>query len=294
MDGCAVRLVQGRRDQKTVYSEAPWEIADAWGRGGADRIHLVDLDAAFDGSSRNGEAVRRMVRATDCPTELGGGIRTVDDAARALEEWGVGRVIAGTAAARDPTTVEAMLDRFGPERVIVGIDARDGIAKVSGWVEGEGLRADDLGRAMRALGILTCVFTDIAKDGMLQGPNLAATAAFADATDLATIVSGGISGLDDLRAILDLAHPGIEGVIVGKALVRRSVRGPRGRRDPARSRDVNASLRANLLPDVRRVVVKVGTRLLTHEGGGLAPAQLERVVDQIVALRSGATGRWCW
>jgi len=218
IDGCAVRLVQGRRDRKTVYSESPWEIADAWGRGGADRIHLVDLDAAFDGNSRNGEAVRRMVRATDCPTELGGGIRTVDDAARALEEWGVGRVIAGTVAARDPTTVEAMLDRFGPERVIVGIDARDGIAKVSGWVEGEGLRADDLGRAMRALGALTCVFTDIAKDGMLQGPNLAATTAFADATDLATIVSGGISSLDDLRAVMELAHPGIEGVIVGKAL----------------------------------------------------------------------------
>jgi len=218
MDGCAVRLVQGRRDRKTVYSEAPWEIADAWGRGGADRIHLVDLDAAFEGNSGNGEAVRRMVRATDCPTELGGGIRTVDDAARALEEWGVGRVIAGTVAARDPAIVEAMLDRFGPDRVIVGIDARDGIAKVSGWVEGEGLRADDLGRAMRAMGILTCVFTDIAKDGMLQGPNLAATAAFAEATDLATIVSGGISALDDLRSVVDLAHPGLEGVIVGKAL----------------------------------------------------------------------------
>jgi phosphoribosylformimino-5-aminoimidazole carboxamide ribotide isomerase len=149
---------------------------------------------------------------------LGGGIRTVDDAARALEDWGVGRVIVGTVAAKDPSVVESMLDRFGPERVIVGIDARDGIAKVSGWVEGEGLRADDLGCAMRALGVLTCVFTDISKDGMLLGPNLPATAAFAEATNLATIVSGGISCLDDLRAIAKLGHPGIEGVIVGKAL----------------------------------------------------------------------------
>jgi phosphoribosylformimino-5-aminoimidazole carboxamide ribotide isomerase len=218
MDGCAVRLVQGRKDQKTVYSESPWEIAEAWAAGGADRIHLVDLDAAFEGTARNGEAVRRMVKATTCPTELGGGIRTVDDAARALEDWGVGRVIVGTVAARDPSVVESMLDRFGSERVIVGIDARDGIAKVSGWVEGEGLRADDLGSAMRALGVLTCVFTDISKDGMLQGPNLAATVAFAQATNLATIVSGGISSLQDLKAIAELAHPGIEGVIVGKAL----------------------------------------------------------------------------
>lgn len=218
MDGCAVRLVQGRKDQKTVYSDSPWEIAKAWAEGGADRIHLVDLDAAFEGASRNGDSVRRMVRAATCPTELGGGIRTVDDAARALEDWGVGRVIVGTAAARDPGVVESMLDRFGPERVIVGIDARDGIAKVSGWVEGEGLRATDLGSAMRALGVLTCVFTDISKDGMLQGPNLPATAAFAQATGLAAIVSGGISSLEDLEAVAKLAHPGIEGVIVGKAL----------------------------------------------------------------------------
>jgi phosphoribosylformimino-5-aminoimidazole carboxamide ribotide isomerase len=130
----------------------------------------------------------------------------------------VDRVIVGTVAARDPTVVESMLDRFGPDRVVVGIDARDGIAKISGWVEGEGLRADDLGSAMRALGVLTCIFTDISKDGMLQGPNLPATASFAEATDLSTIVSGGISSLDDLRAIANLAHPGIEGVIVGKAL----------------------------------------------------------------------------
>jgi len=218
MDGCAVRLVQGRKDQKTVYSDAPWEIAAKWSEGGADRIHLVDLDAAFEGSAKNGEAVRRMVEAAKCPTELGGGIRTVDDAARALEEWGVGRVIAGTVAAKDPLVVEAMLKRFGPERVIVGIDCRDGVVKVSGWVEGEGLKAHDLGRAMKALGVVSCVFTDISRDGMLQGPNLESTAAFAAATGLSTIVSGGISSLADLDAIHALAHPGIEGVIVGKAL----------------------------------------------------------------------------
>lgn len=218
MDGCAVRLVQGRKDQKTVYSDAPWEIAAKWAESGADRIHLVDLDAAFEGSAKNGAAVRRMVEAANCPTELGGGIRTVDDAARALEEWGVGRVIAGTVAAKDPTVVEAMLKRFGPERVIVGIDCRDGIVKVSGWVEGEGLKAHDLGRAMRALGVRSCVFTDISRDGMLQGPDLPSTAEFAAATGLGTIVSGGISSLDDLRAARALAAPGIEGVIVGKAL----------------------------------------------------------------------------
>lgn len=218
MDGCAVRLVQGRKDQKTVYSDAPWEIAEKWAASGADRIHLVDLDAAFEGSAKNGEAVKRMVRAISCPTELGGGIRTVDDAARALEEWGVSRVIAGTVAVKDPSVVVAMLDRFGPDRVIVGIDARDGVVKVSGWEEGSGVDAIVLGKAMRAIGIVSCVFTDISKDGMLQGPNLAATLAFAEATQLQAIVSGGISSLDDLRAAHQANHPGLEGVIVGKAL----------------------------------------------------------------------------
>jgi phosphoribosylformimino-5-aminoimidazole carboxamide ribotide isomerase len=218
MDGCAVRLVQGRKDQKTIYSKAPWEIAAKWAASGADRIHLVDLDAAFEGSARNGDAVKRMVQAIDCPTELGGGIRSVDDAVRALEEWGVSRVIAGTVAVKDPSVVAAMLDRFGPERVIVGIDARDGMVKVSGWEEGSGVDAIALGQAMRALGIVSCVFTDISKDGMLQGPNLQATLAFAEATGLQTIVSGGISCLDDLRAAHDANHAGLEGVIVGKAL----------------------------------------------------------------------------
>lgn len=218
MDGCAVRLVQGRKDQKTVYSNAPWEIAEKWAASGADRIHLVDLDAAFEGSAKNGEAVKRIVQAVSCPTELGGGIRSVDDAARALEEWGVSRVIAGTVAVKDPSVVADMLDRFGPERVIVGIDARDGVVKVSGWEEGSGVDAIVLGKAMRAIGIVSCVFTDISKDGMLQGPNLAATLAFAEATGLQTIVSGGISCLDDLRAAHLANHPGLEGVIVGKAL----------------------------------------------------------------------------
>ena len=226
MEGCAVRLVQGRKDQKTVYSNAPWEIAAQWARSGADRIHLVDLDAAFEGSAKNGEAVKRMVAAVNCPTELGGGIRSVDDAARALEEWGVSRVIAGTVAVKDPAVVAAMLERFGAERVIVGIDARDGVVKVSGWEEGSGMDAIVLGRAMRALGVVSCVFTDISKDGMLQGPNLAATTAFAEATGLQTIVSGGISSLDDLRACRAADHAGLEGVIVGKALFDRRFEAP--------------------------------------------------------------------
>ena len=218
MDGCAVRLVQGLKTQKTVYSLAPWEIAERWAASGADRIHLVDLDAAIEGSAKNGQTVKQMVEAVSCPTELGGGIRSIDDATRALEEWGVSRVIAGTIAVKDPTVVEAMLKRFGPDRVIVGIDARDGIVKVSGWEEGSGMDAVLLGKAMRALGIVSCVFTDISKDGMLQGPNLPATLAFAEATGLQTIVSGGISCLEDLRAAHRLNHAGLEGVIVGKAL----------------------------------------------------------------------------
>ncbi len=127
-------------------------------------------------------------------------------------------MIAGTVAVKDPSVVAAMLDRFGPDQIIVGIDARDGIVKVSGWEEGSGVDAIVLGQAMRALGIVSCVFTDISKDGMLQGPNLAATTAFAEATGLQTIVSGGISSLEDLRVAHAANHPGLEGVIVGKAL----------------------------------------------------------------------------
>lgn len=218
MEACAVRLYQGKRDQKTVYSQAPWEIAASWREGGADRIHLVDLDAAFDGSSQNALAIKRIVQEAKCPTELGGGIRDMDSAARVLEEWGVDRIIVGTVAAKDPKIVEAMLARWGAERVIVGIDARDGEVKVSGWVDGAKLQAQDLGRGMRALGITTCVYTDISRDGTLTGPNLPQTTAFAEGTGLGTIVSGGISGLEDLRAIRQAAHPGIAGVIVGKAL----------------------------------------------------------------------------
>lgn len=218
MEACAVRLFQGKRDQKTIYSAAPWEIAAAWREGGADRIHLVDLDAAFDGSSQNALAIRRIVAEAKCPTELGGGIRDLDSAARALEDWGVDRIIVGTVAAKNPAVVEAMLARFGNERVIVGIDARDGEVKVSGWVDGAKLQATDLGRGMRALGITTCVYTDISRDGTLTGPNLPQTATFARETELGTIVSGGISGLSDLEAIAAAAHPGIVGVIVGKAL----------------------------------------------------------------------------
>ena len=150
--------------------------------------------------------------------ELGGGICDMDLVVCVFEEWGVDCIIVGIVVVKDSKVVEAMLARWGAECVIVGINARDGEVKIAGWVDGAKLQAQDLGRGMKALGITTCVYTDISRDGTLTGPNLPQTTAFAEGTGLGTIVSGGISGLEDLKAIRQAAHPGIAGVIVGKAL----------------------------------------------------------------------------
>jgi len=216
-DGRCVRLLQGRMEDETVYGDDPPAMAQRWQDEGADWLHIVDLNGAFEGRGVNDDAVRRIVEAVDMNTELGGGIR---DLARieTLLGMGLSRVIIGTAAVEQPEMVREAVARFGAERIVVGIDARDGIAKTRGWAADGGLSAVELGRSMRELGVVRTVYTDISRDGMLTGPNVEETARMARETGLKVIASGGVSKIDDIAALKCHEADGIEAVITGKAI----------------------------------------------------------------------------
>jgi phosphoribosylformimino-5-aminoimidazole carboxamide ribotide isomerase len=216
-DGRCVRLLQGRMEDETVYSDTPWKMALRWRNEGAEILHIVDLNGAFEGRGVNDEAVREIVRRVDMLTELGGGIR---DMARIefLLEMGVGRVILGTASVENPALVRAAVDRHGPEKILVGIDARNGMASTRGWVSDGGRPAAELGLETKALGVGRIVYTDISRDGMLSGPNIGETGRMARETGLKVIASGGVSSLDDIRAVKTLESLGVDSVITGKAI----------------------------------------------------------------------------
>jgi phosphoribosylformimino-5-aminoimidazole carboxamide ribotide isomerase len=216
MDGQAVRLRQGRADLKTVYSDDPVAVAREWAARGGDWLHTVDLDAAFSGRSRNLDVVRRMVEAAGIPVQMGGGMRDERAIGDALEA-GVARIVIGTRAAESPGFVEGAVRRFGGARIAVGIDARDGFVAVKGWTEATGLRALDFAAQVASLGVSAIIYTDIATDGMLQGPNFAAMEeAVTAAAGCGVIASGGVSSARDL--VLLERIPGLSGAIIGKAL----------------------------------------------------------------------------
>ena len=212
MNGKAVRLRQGKRDDVTIYGD-PVEVALRWKALGAQWLHLVDLDAAFDGASTSLPLISRVVEAFGGKVELGGGIRTLEDAARRIDA-GVLRVIIGTAAAENPAMVEASCARW-PGQIAVGIDAKNGIVATRGWVESAGMTATELALRMKEFGVRDIIYTDVSRDGMMQGPNVTATAALVQATGMDIIGSGGVSRLDDLAALRDA---GCAGAILGKAL----------------------------------------------------------------------------
>lgn len=216
-DGKCVRLLQGRMEDATVYGDNPGEMALRWQREGADILHIVDLNGAFEGRGVNDDAVREIVRRVDMLTELGGGIR---DLARidTLLSLGIGRVILGTVAVENPDLVRAALDKYGPERVVVGIDAKSGIAATRGWAADGGRSAVDLGREMKSMGVERIVYTDIARDGMLTGPNIPETERMARETGLRVIASGGVSSLADIQALKRIEGSGVDSVITGKAI----------------------------------------------------------------------------
>lgn len=213
-DGLCVRLQQGRADRSSVVAENAVETALRWQEAGARLLHMVDLDGAFDGKPRNLAVIAEVAKALSIPVQMGGGIRSLDGV-RAVLEAGVHRVILGTVAVEQPSLVGDAVEEFG-ERILVGIDARDGKVAVRGWVQGTELEAMDLGEQVRDKGVTEIVFTDIARDGMLTGPNLESLARIAAIPGLSIIAAGGVSSLSDLLAIRDI--PGVSGAIVGKAL----------------------------------------------------------------------------
>lgn len=215
MDGQVVRLRQGKASEKTVYSDDPAAFAKKWVQEGGDFLHIVDLDAAFSGVSQNLESVRAIAAAAGVPCELGGGMRSEEAIARAFES-GVARVVIGTRAAESVDFVAAMAAKFGGERIAVGIDARNGEVSVKGWTQGSGVKASDLARQVEAAGAGTIIYTDIATDGMLTGPNFAEMENLLGQLKCQLIASGGVSCAEDVLRLNRM--PGLYGTIMGKAL----------------------------------------------------------------------------
>ncbi len=212
LGGRAVRLEEGKRERATVFHDRPAELVGELARGGADRLHVVDLDGAF-GEPRQLDLLAAIVRASPIPVEVGGGLR--DRAAvDAILSLGAAFAVLGTAAVRDPRLVEQVCRAY-PGRNIVAVDARDGVVAIDGWTASGGVTAAELAARAAGWGAAAVLYTDVARDGLGGGPNVAATAALARAAGIEVIASGGVSSLDDLRALRDA---GIPAVVVGRAL----------------------------------------------------------------------------
>ncbi len=212
MDGKAVRLRQGRRDDVTVFGD-PVELAKKWRDMGADCLHIVDLDAAFDGSTRALSLLESMVRAFGGMVELGGGLRSVEDVEKRVN-IGVSACILGSIACEKPEIVQQACERF-PGQIVVGIDAKKGMAAVHGWVDVTEKRAVDLALEMKEFGVRRIIYTDIARDGMMQGPNFEEVRRMVTETGMDITGSGGVGRLED---VLTLQRLGCEGAILGRAL----------------------------------------------------------------------------
>lgn len=215
--GKCVRLVQGRMDAETVFSDDPVAVALRWQSKGARLIHIVDLDGAFTGSPKNLDIIQKIVDILDIPVEMGGGIRdqkTIDSVFQA----GVQRAILGTSALKNPDFAKSLCQEYG-NRIAVGIDAKDGMVAIHGWTKVEKKAAVDFSVEMEEAGVETIIYTDIKSDGMLSGPNIEATKMVAQSVQHTKIIaSGGVSSLRDIRELKKLEPYGVIGVIIGKAL----------------------------------------------------------------------------
>jgi phosphoribosylformimino-5-aminoimidazole carboxamide ribotide isomerase len=212
--GKCVRLIQGDMDKSTIYGDDPVEVAKKWEALGAKFLHLVDLDGAFSGDNPNLKVIEDIVKSVNIPVQLGGGIRDMDRVKLMLEGIGVARVIIGTAAVEDPTMVKEAVDLYR-NKVAVGLDAKEGRVATRGWVKDSRLDVLTLARNMEDMGVSTIIYTDIARDGMLTGPNLETTKRLVNNTGIDIIASGGISHLGDIHRLKAI---GVAGVITGKAL----------------------------------------------------------------------------
>ena len=213
IDGKCVRLSQGDYSKQTTFAENPVEVAKMWQEQGGEFLHLVDLDGAKSGDMPNAELISRIAKELDIPVEIGGGIRNMEAIEKYLNS-GVNRVILGTVAIRNPELVKEAVSRFG-DKIVVGIDAKDSMVAVSGWEEVSEVSALDLAKQMESYGVKTIIYTDIATDGMLNGPNVEAMAEMVAHTSMDVVASGGVTCLEDLKR---LKETGVEGTIIGKAL----------------------------------------------------------------------------
>jgi len=216
LNGQAVRLRQGRKEDVTVYGQ-PVEMARRWFDAGAEWLHVVDLDGAFEGGPRNHAAIAAIAAAVpQLKIQVGGGMRNLA-ALDGVFEAGVRRAVLGTSAVTDSGFVKEALKRWG-DRIAIGIDARDGIAKVSGWTEDSKIGAVDLARRLEGEGATLVIYTDISRDGVLVGPNVPSLRQMISGTHLSVIASGGVSKIDDVRVLSEMKEQRLDGVIIGKAL----------------------------------------------------------------------------
>lgn len=216
-DGKCVRLRQGMMDDETVFSDDPVQVAQKWVEQGCRRLHLVDLNGAFDGKPVNAGIVEAIAKAyPTLPIQIGGGIRTFETIQTYIDA-GVNYLIIGTKAVKEPEFVTEACRRF-PGHIIVGIDAKEGWVATDGWAEVSEQRVEDVAKRFAADGVESIVYTDISRDGMMQGVNVAATKALAEAINIPVIASGGVTNMDDVKALVEVASSGILGAITGRAI----------------------------------------------------------------------------
>ena len=213
-DGKCVRLLQGDYNEVTVYGNHPSEMAKKWESLGGGFLHIVDLDGAKAGKGINEAAIKEIVSSVSIPIELGGGIRSIEDIRLQLDR-GVNRVILGSAAIKNRALVKEAIETFGAEKIVVGVDAKGGMVAIEGWLEVTDTTALAFCKELEKMGVQTVIYTDIAKDGMMQGPNIEETKKLVDETNLQIVASGGVSSLEDLKALEKI---GVHGAIIGKAI----------------------------------------------------------------------------
>ena len=212
-DGNCVRLRQGRFDEKDIYFDNPVEVAVKWEEKGAEFIHIVDLDGAKDGKSKNYSIIEEIAKTVKIPIQVGGGIRN-EDAIKNLLDAGVNRVILGTAAVNDESFLKKMVEKY-KEKIVVSVDAKEGIVAVDGWINLSTVKSTDFIENLQKIGVKTIVYTDIAKDGMMQGPNFEIYEEVEKTSDIDVIASGGVSTIDDVKRLKEID---VYGAIIGKAL----------------------------------------------------------------------------
>lgn len=221
-NGSCVRLLQGNSDKETVYSNDPAGMAVKFEESGAKRLHLVDLDGAFQGISSNISSIRSILKNVSIPVQIGGGLRTEEDIDNMID-LGVSSVIIGTMAVNLPVVLEKLLNKYTDEQIILGIDSRNRKVSIEGWKENTQIHDVEFALRWKNFGIKRVVFTDISRDGMLSGPNLVALREMAENTGLKIVASGGVSSLEDLEQLKKLEPYGVDQVISGKAIYERKI-----------------------------------------------------------------------